>query len=301
MVSIVFPIMQPLPSLSIIIVSYNTRALTVETIRSVVESGAQVIVVDNHSSDDTLEALKQFGRQITVIDNRENVGFARANNQGVKFATGKYILLLNSDTKVYPDALEKMVGKLESDKTIGIVSATLCNPDGSRQPQGGALPSLLTVSAWWLWPFPGKIPLFPTFQDPRPKDWSGWVGGTAMMMRREDYLSLGGLDEKIFMYAEDVDLCWRMHKMHRKVMILPDAVIMHVGSASGSKSRAMAGEVKGIIYLFGKHLPVWQLPMLRLILACGSLLRYLFFGILQRSKAKSQVYWDIFTLCLSKK
>jgi GT2 family glycosyltransferase len=285
------------PKLSVIIVSFNTRDLTAHAIDSVFSTydDSEVIVVDNNSKDDSVSFLKKkFGSKITLTVNTDNVGFARANNQGVQQATGTYVMLLNSDTVVHPGALASLVTTLESHEEIGIVAANLRNPDGTYQPQGGALPTLLNVKAWWLWPFPGNIPFLAPYQNTqepvRAIEQRGWVGGTALAIKRDLYMRLGGLDEGIFMYAEDVDLCLRVAQQKLQIVIHKDAWITHFGMASGSSSKARLGEIKGLLYLFGKHRTSGEVVLLRIIFVLGSLLRYLLFGILKGSSEARALY-----------
>jgi GT2 family glycosyltransferase len=117
-----------------------------------------------------------------------------------------------------------------------------------------------------------------------------------MFIRRSVVTDIGGLDEKIFMYAEDVDYCMRATKKGWKVGIVPSASICHIGSASGSSNRALLGEIKGLMYLWKKHFPAWQTPLIRLIFWKGALLRYLLFGILLGRKDARELYSQVLAL-----
>lgn len=287
--------------LSIIIVSYNTKDLTLQTVESVgVDPDREIIVVDNASTDESVRALHhRFGKKVHIIDRKENGGFAKANNEGIKIAKGKYILLLNSDTIVHPSALDNMVRALESNPKIGILSSKLLNVDGTYQPQGGALPSLWNIAAWWLWPLPGVIPFIDPYQNENEVtgmevEHRGWVGGTAMMIRRDVIDQVGVLDEKIFMYAEDVDYCIRAREKGYDIGITPMAAITHIGSASTSSSNALHGEIKGLLYLWKKHFSAWQLILLRAILLKGAILRWVLFGILMGRREARTLYAQIF-------
>ncbi len=127
---------------------------------------------------------------------------------------------------------------------------------------------------------------------PSAKFQIGWVGGTAMAVRRQAWEQLKGFDEKIFMYGEDVEICYRANKLGWKVMINPEAEIMHVGKASGG--RWVAGEVKGLLYIFKKHKPGWEMPALKAILAAGMGLRWLIFGILGGNEKLRRAYAEAF-------
>lgn len=292
------------PLLSVIIVSFNTKKLTTQAITSLFSASKkrhdiplEIIVIDNNSSDGTVAALKKdFGSLIHIIANADNKGFAGANNQGFHQAKGEFFLLLNSDT-IVDESLFVLVDALKSDKTLGIVSGKLLNSDGSYQPQGGQLPTLLTITAWWLWPLPGKLPGIGAYQDTSSLTGSiverGWVGGTAMLVRRSLYESIGGLDEGIFMYGEDVEYCYRAHLAGYGVALLPSSQILHYQSASSGKENALLGEIHGLLYIFAKHHSPLSLSILRLILVWGSLSRYLLFGILEHNSAKSKLYMKV--------
>lgn len=299
--------------LSVIIVSYNTKELTIQTIESVFAStysSLEVIVVDNNSHDGSVVALQdKYGKKIHIIANPDNRGFAYANNLGVQHASGEYVILLNSDTIVTPDALSAMVASLSESPTMGAVAASLQYTDGRYQPQGGALPTLFNLAIWWLWPLRGSIPFISQYQDPRDvvSQYTGtarviqrgWVGGTALMMRRDTYTQLDGLDEHIFMYAEDIDFCVRLREHGLLVGIVPHAQITHIGSASAGSLNARLGEVKGLLYLFSKHSNLLSQLLLRVVFIFGSLLRYVLFGILKGNKEARVLYSTVLRLALS--
>jgi len=296
--------------LSIIIVSYNTKKLLLDCLRSVDRDlknsslTAEVIVVDNGSRDGSREFLGRdchsARRRIamTVILNEENLGFGGANNLGAKRARGRYLLFLNPDTEVKSGALTKMVRFMDENPEAGIASCRLVNPDGSFQPQGGYLPRLSTVAVWAL--FLDDLPILreilPSYQNRSGKSGRsgefGWVGGTAMAVRRQAWEQLGGFDEKIFMYGEDVEICYRANKQGWRVMINPDAEIVHVGKASGGSW--VAGEVRGLLYIFKKHKRGWEMPALKVILAAGMGLRWLIFGILAGNETLRRAYAEAF-------
>ncbi len=286
----------------------------------------EVIVVDNHSSDGTVAQVKRFLNSqpiaFRVIENQENLGFAQANNQGIGQSSGDYILLLNSDTVVQPGSLDALVAAFETapvrDATanlashrgeldrLGILSAQLRNLDGTIQAQGGNFPTLssLTVHMLMLDDLPWVGNWFPSTQYTGKNTHSSpqsesqiqlqpWVSGAAMMIRRNLIEEIGPLDGNIFMYAEDVEFCLRAANHHWDVGILPAAPILHVGSASSSSANAIKGELKGYLYVWAKHRPQWQLPLVKTILKLGCLVRVLVFGTIVGDKAKAQVYSSV--------
>jgi GT2 family glycosyltransferase len=327
--------------LTVIIVSYNTAELTLQTVRSVLEASkakhhfsCEIVIVDNHSTDDTLPQLNGLSKTtkipISIIANKTNRGFAAANNQAIQQANGRVILLLNSDTIVQPDSLRKLLlsfaahpeitttadlgNKAGSIDRLGIVAATLLNPDQTPQPQGGAFPSLgsLFIHMTMLDDLPIVGKLLPSTQHtgyrfaPAPvsemTDTSAksrlkphlhlrdWVGGTAMAIKREVIEEIGILDDAIFMYGEDVEYCLRAHDHHWDIAECLDAPIIHLGSASGSSARAITGEMAGYLYIWSKHKPAWQYPIVKTLLQLGCLLRLFLFGTIVKKPAKVSAY-----------
>jgi len=303
---------------SVCIVSYNTADLTLQTLHSLLKAieklpnsySIEIVIVDNNSTDDSIHKIKGFqtkyqseNLQIKIIKNKDNVGFAAANNQAVAVSKGEYILLLNSDTILKPEALEHLLADyqtLESEKSnIGLLAAQLLNSDESLQPQGGALPNLLTLKSQMF--FLHKIPVLgqflPSIQQPAPEPKHrhqisprGWVGATALLLSRKVWDKIGPLDQNIFMYGEDVDYCWRAHKLDIRSAIDLDAKVIHLGSQSSSSANALVGELKTMVYLFHKHKPNWQLPFAYLILLLGSLLRFIIFKTLTPNSQKAASY-----------
>jgi GT2 family glycosyltransferase len=319
--------------LSIIIVSYNTRDLTLQTLDSVKENVSsskllkaqtEVIVVDNNSSDESVSAVKQWLKKNAikgqVIANKDNKGFSSANNQGLNQAQGKYVLLLNSDTVVQNEGLEKVVRAFEEhpiqestaelssqhgrlDK-LGILAATLLNPDKTIQAQGGSFPTLLSLTTHLL--LLDDLPLIGRFlpstqhtghnarqtlsTDSDDLIQLDWVGGTAMMLRREMIDEIGQLDSNIFMYGEDIEYCMRARDHHWDVAIHPSAQIVHYGSASSTSANAIIGELKSYLYIWAKHKPLTQLPLVRFIIRLGIMLRIGIFGTILGQTEKSRIY-----------
>lgn len=311
--------------LSIIIVSYNTAELTTQAVESVfqevrrsstLKGKTELIVVDNNSSDDSISQLKSAFRKIAhaevnslfthLIEHPTNAGFAVANNLGIEKAQGDYLLLLNSDTLVQPEALDILVRTMHSRQEVGVLAAQLFNKDGSIQSQGGNLPSLFSLACHMLMlddiPVIGQF--LPSTQHTGHRSdeliattaefvEQGWVGGTAMLIRKELLAEVGGLDQNIFMYGEDVEFCWRAHKHHWQVGLAPQARVIHFGSASSSSANAIKGEFKGYLYIWSKHQPLWQLFWAKLLLKTGASLRKFLFGTMFKQKERAKVYTNI--------
>lgn len=309
--------------LTIVIVSYNTPKLVIECLNSIIfeVEGAdllghktEIIVIDNHSSDDSVKQIDQFLASLTssavkviLVKNNQNSGFAKANNQALKNASGEYFLLLNSDTLMRPGSLVNLVSNLIWAKThsrIGLLAGDLKNPDGSKQHQGGALPNLWTLKTHML--MLSKIPLLNKFlsstqneakiklrklSSPRGQlQIQGWVGGAALIIPKEIYLHCGPLDENIFMYGEDTEYCLRARKAGFLCAIDLSAPITHLAFASSSSSQALIGEMTGLLYIFKKHHPAWQLPIAYMLLLMGCYLRICLFSLSASGQTKVETY-----------
>lgn len=292
--------------LSIIIVSYDTRELLKKCISSVKEglsmSGikGEIIVVDNASKDNSAGIAKESGA--ILVQNKVNLGFGRANNQGAEIARGKYLLFLNSDTVTEKGMFEGMINFLDQDPEVGVASCQLKNMDGTIQFQGGNLPDLATMAIWAL--FLDDLPILhqilPSYQlrknIKKPQE-VGWVGGAAMFIKRECWDQLKGFDGEIFMYGEDVELCYRAKKKGWKIMINPETSVVHLGKGSGEgKTGWVTGEIRGLLYLFSKHKPGRELPLLKLILRLGMGARWLVFGILGGNEQLRKAYLEAYLL-----
>lgn len=283
------------PILSIIIISYNTAKLTLDCIKSIFldkglkEIPFEIIVVDNNSHDESVQELKKLKDKITLIENKDNTGFGKANNQGVKIAKGNYILLLNSDTIILHSAISQSLDWLCSHPESSICTAQLLNKDKTIQASGGFFPNLANVLTWCLslddLPLINKIikpihPHTPTFytkdkfylSDHR----QDWVTGAFLLTRKNLFDKVGGFDESYFMYGEEVELCYRIRKntTNNQVWYLIGPQIIHLGGASAtSRLDPILNEYRGIISFFKKHKPKWQYPLVKLLLKINALIR----------------------------
>lgn len=288
--------------LSVIIVSYNTRNILHDCLKSLYKNTPlkfEVIIVDNASTDGSIEMIKKNFPKVRLIVNKENKGFGGGNNQGSKIAKSDYLLLLNSDTVIKDDAIAKTLNYAKSQKNLGAISCQLLNKDGSIQPSGGYFPNLANLITWQFGlddlPIVGSIiqnlikPVHPKlsfYTGPKKMD---WVTGAFTIIPTKIYKQVGGFDEKIFMYAEELELCYRIKKRGYEVRYYPKFSITHLGGKSGGTKLALQSEIKGIKYFFTKHRQAWQLPLVNLVFLIGSSLRYLAFGIILRNE-KGQIY-----------
>jgi N-acetylglucosaminyl-diphospho-decaprenol L-rhamnosyltransferase len=249
--------------LSIVIVNWNTRLLLAQCLQSIYDTVSdldfETIVVDNASSDGSVAMVRGRFPQTRVIVNSENVGFVRANNQAIARCQGRYVLLLNSDTQVLPGSLDKTVQFMDEHPSTGIVGVQLLNPDGTFQGSHTPFPILwrefLILSGLGRWLIRPTFPSHGPQAEKGAQRIEGYVGGAFLMARREAADQIGGLDERIFMYAEEVDWCYRFHQAGWEVWYLPQAPIIHYGGQSSKKrhERMEAELYRSRVYFFRKH------------------------------------------------
>ncbi len=234
-----------MPDISIIIVSWNTRDILRDCLRSVYKQAGdtffEVILIDNCSADGSADMVAAEFPEVRLIRNAENVGFAAANNQGIAIARGRYVLLLNSDTVVIDGAIAKLVAFADARPDVGIVGCRTLFPNGRLQYNCYLFPSLLNLAlsltrlrkvfrhnrffgryrmTWW------------DYSSVREVD---AVAGCVMLVRCRAIDEVGPMAEHYFMYSEDTDWCWRFRRKGWRTMYTPDAVIIHLRDASGSQ------------------------------------------------------------------
>ena len=198
-----------------------------------------------------------------VINNKENVGFGMANNQGVKQAKGEFLLFLNTDTEVMDDAIDKLV-KFSEDKTKSIVGAKLFNIDGTSQPSCGPF---YTIPVTFTMLFLKGDQLHITRQSPNKIQEVDWVSGACLLIRKMDFEKLGGFDETIFMYMDEIDLCYRAKEQNMRVLFYPEAQFIHHGAAgSADKRDPIANIYRGLMYFYKKNGNYVQYTVVRLML-----------------------------------
>jgi hypothetical protein len=220
--------------------------LTLDCLQSVYASETQyqyeVIVIDNHSSDGSVDAIRAVYPEITLIANEDNTGFAKANNQGMEVASGRYVLLLNSDTLVQPDTLDTMIRFMDTHPELGASGCKVILPDGSLDKackRGFPTPSASFYYAFgWSKRYPDN-PKYNQYQlghlspdDEYPVD---VLVGAFMLVRRETIEQVGGLDETFFMYGEDIDWCYRIKQAGWGIYYYPRTYIIHIKGGSARR------------------------------------------------------------------
>ncbi len=261
------------PVLSILIISYNTREMTLACLRSVAaqtRTPHEVIVLDNASADGSAAAIAAEFPDVRLLAEDENHGFARANNIAAKHAKGEYLLLLNPDTVVLDGALDRLLAFARRLPAAKIWGGRTVFADGSLNP----------ASCWrrmTLWNLfcraTGLTGIFRNSALFNSEGYGGWdrmterevdiVTGCLFLLARDDWTRLDGFDPALFMYAEEADLCLRARKtILARPRVTPDVVIVHHGGAS---EKVLADKMVRLLRakreLIRRHFPVWQQPL----------------------------------------
>ena len=244
-----------LVDLSVIIVNWNVRELLDRCLASLSrarrsfrhgeqnEFSMEIIVVDSASDDGSALMVGEKHPDVTLLPQRENVGFTRGNNIGLEIARGACLLLLNPDTEVKPDSLGKLLDFMAEHPEAGIVGPHTLNSDGSHQSTRRRFPTLMTglfESTWLAAWAPASVERDYRMLDTSDEDilQADWVQGSALMLRREVYEGIGGLDEGYVMYAEELDYCRRAKSAGWQVWYHGGAVITHHGGKSSEQAAA---------------------------------------------------------------
>lgn len=235
---------------SIIIVSWNARELLIACLMSIHEeelAGMEIIVVDNGSTDGSAEAVEELFPDVVLIRSEENLGFAKANNIGIRASTGRYVCLINSDVVVLDDCIGQLREYLTSNPDAGLVCPRVLNPDMTLQPTLRRFPSLkgAMLSAIGL----DSMNFMPHDEIVEAEA----VSGCFMMLRRDAVNEIGLLDERFFFYSEDKDWCKRLSNAGWKIIFFPKAKAIHYGGQSSA-----AAPVRFYIELQKANLKYWR-------------------------------------------
>jgi len=238
-----------MPDVSISITNHNTKDYLEDCIRSIEESGIrrsyEIIVVDDASNDGSADMISGKHPKIKVIKNKINLGYVKSNNVGIRASRSKYVLSLNSDTKILGGAIDKLIDFMDKNPNAGAVGPKLLNSDGSVQLQARrGFPTPINS----LFYFSGLSRLFPksglmggyllTYLDNTTTAEIDSLCGAAMVVRREVIDKVGLMDESYFMYGDDIDWCYRIKQGGWKVYYLPEAEIIHFGGRGGSRRQS---------------------------------------------------------------
>jgi GT2 family glycosyltransferase len=254
------------PPLSIIIVTYNSTAEIDACLGSLVQHPPsidhEIVVVDNASTDGTAAAIRARWHGVRVIDAAANVGFARANNIGIQQTSGSLILLLNPDTSVPAGALDTLVAALDARPGVAVVGPRLVDAEGHVELSFGRMLSpiaelrqkLLVASSRRAGPVAAYVESIT--HKPQEVD---WVSGACLLVRRLDAKAVGLIDERFFMYAEDVDFCASIRARGRGVLFCPAAEIVHLRGRSRATASAATERAyrRSQLAFYQKHHPGW--------------------------------------------
>jgi len=234
------------PELSVIIVNYNTAALTLDCLRvlftEITGLSAEVFVVDNASTDESVPAIREAFPQVRVLAMEKNLGFGAANNVAMRLAQGRYLLLLNTDAFLQPGAVGALLARLKQHPDVGVMGPRLLNRDSSLQRSCFRFPAPLHV--WlenlWLTRLFSSRSYFGDYRDWNHASERGvdFVIGACMLVPRAVFEKVGGFDERFFMYQEEADWQRRIWTAGWSVSFYPGAEVIHYGGESGRKERA---------------------------------------------------------------
>jgi GT2 family glycosyltransferase len=287
--------------ITVVIVNYNVKALLLTCLKTLYQyqpssQSLEVIVVDNHSSDDSISAVRSAFPEVRIIENKHNAGFPAANNQAFQVAQGEYIFMLNPDTEFCDDSLSRMTTYLDIHSEIALIGPRLLNSDLSLQSSCWRYPTLSSIfwEMMYIKPLAGK-------KNYRDKDFNQSFeaesfSGAAILFRRDVFAKIGYLDEQLF-WIEDIDFCYRAKKAGLKLLYYPGAsIIHHIGqSAKKNYTISICNQVVNKIKFFRKYYPGLRtvlVVLLSFLHVCLKLILFLFLSPFKKVfRLKLSAYW----------
>ncbi len=288
--------------LTVVMVSYNTKELLKRSLKSIYENvkkiSFEIIVVDNGSSDNSVKVIRREFPQVKLIENRENLGFARANNQAInKQSRARYFLLINPDTSFRANSAYEMIKFMDDHPQVGILGCKILNTDGTIQPSNSGFPNLFTeflrvfqlkrlipgvrlrkkIGEKWSGMLGSTLrEYFRVYWDSERIREVDWVTGACLLVRRKAMEDVGLLDEDFFMYYEDADWCYRMREKGWKTFYFPSFEVVHYVGKSDSRfnPRTFIERHKSMYHYFRKHKGKKAVSLLRLFTFGGLTLRW---------------------------
>lgn len=284
-----------MPPLSVVIPNWNGAELLPGCLEPLAGGAYEVIVIDNASTDSSREMIRERFPWVQLVQNSENRGFAVACNQGIDLAAGIVVLLLNNDTVPDPSALDRLAQFLVDHPRVGAAGPTLVNADRSRQRSCGPGPNLWTELA-------GRFLLHRVV--PGVRTWAprhdrrvDWVTGAALAAPTEVLRELGGLDEGMFMFYEDLDLCARIRESDREVWFVETAPVVHFHGATRRtvEAQSLVHSFRSTDRYFRRHGPAWRRRLLRWLTGPEMILRSMVWTALwmvpaRRALARQRLY-----------
>jgi len=267
------------PDLSIVLVCWNNKRYMEPCLRSLFDAGLRsrfdVVVVDNGSTDGSPAMLRERFPDVQLIENDYNAGLSRASNQGINATSGRHVLLLNDDTLVNGPSLDALVGFLDATPDAGAVGGRLLNPDGTFQASYADFSTLreefliATGLGEWLWPG------YPSWVAAEAVKSVGWIGSACLLLRRAALAQVGLLDEEYFIYGDEADLQYRLHRAGWKVYYLPSVATIHFGGRSMDRWRRRKMVYRGKLLFYRKHYGSLRTGALRVMFAAVSMAKIL--------------------------
>lgn len=251
-------------TLSIVIVSFNARADLDRCLASIEAAPpatpCEILVVDNQSTDGSADVARRR-RAVRLIEMGANVGFSRANNAGIRASTGRLVLLLNSDTVVPPGAIDALVATLDNHPEAAVVGPRLVDGGGRAELSFGSMISPLNELRQQR---RTRAAIERMTREPCYPD---WVSGACLLVRRADADAVGLLDERFFLYTEDVDFCASIRARGRRVLFTPDVEVVHLRGRSAASAPAATRDAyrRSHLAFYEKHHPGW-VPLLKIYL-----------------------------------
>lgn len=282
--------------LSIITLNYKKADLTLSCIASLytqfpkelADGTVEIIVVDNASQDGSVAKLhtaKKKYQHLHIVESPVNGGFGKGNNLGVRRAKGEFLLFLNNDTLVQDRGILAMAHYLQDHKEISILGGQLRNEDGTVQPSTGTFytpfNTLLLLLGMQRFGLVDKSPKTIASVD--------WVKGGLFMIRKKSFDRLSGFDENIFMYGEDMELCYRARKKGLRIAFYPDVKVLHKEHGSTNRTFAIVQIYEGLLYFYRKHRSQNEYAFVKLLLQTKAYL-LLFLGKVSHNKYLTQTY-----------
>jgi N-acetylglucosaminyl-diphospho-decaprenol L-rhamnosyltransferase len=271
------------PTVSAVIVSYNVVDLVLECIASLRTDGVeQVVVVDNASSDGSVETLRRREPEVEVVALSRNLGYGTAANRGVARTTAPYVAVMNPDVVVEPGSTKALVDALDADPGLAVVGPRVESPGGDLYPSVRTFPDLADAAGHAFFHF--VWPANPFSRRYRMLDWDhaaaadvDWVAGNHFLVRRRAWDEVGGFDESFFMYMEDVDLCWRLRRAGWRTGYEPAARVTHAIGRSTDQTpyRMILAHHRSLLRYAVKTTSGWRrllLPVIAVALAVRTVL-----------------------------
>lgn len=282
--------MNDLSSVSIIILNYNGGDYLHPAVRSAVEYGgvgANIVVVDNASTDESLNSIVEKFPLVKIIQNKNNVGFSKGNNLGAMGLDTEYVVLLNNDAELKVD-ISPMIKKMSEDASIGVASLRMIGADQRYRPSAGYFPKpwrLIRIRNLYVAP-DRDIRLFAKTENAAECLDVDWVEGSFLLTRYSIWEELRGLDESIFMYGEDVDFCKRVKDSGYRCVIFPNLTYQHAG---GFRADRVGQIFQGLRRFHKKHSGTFERFFAEVIILSGMVIRIFVSGIIACLGSKSHL------------